>query len=151
MERAEALLKDYYYLKKESKGLMTDLSIAKHAYEHSMSELPSSCRYSVVKTKDKRIAKPVEANVMIMLDEYWAQVESIKKRLEDTRTQIERIEKAICKAGLDARQREYITLRYFSNLSAEAVSQRMYCSTSTCRRIRRTVLQRIEEAIKEPA
>ncbi len=151
MERAEALLKEYYYLKKESKKLMTDLSLAKHAYEHSMNELPSSCRYSVVKSKDKRIAKPVEVNVMIMLDEYWAQVESIKKRLEDTRAKIEKIENAICKAGLDARQREYISLRYFSNLSAEAVSQRMYCSTATCRRIRRAVLKRIEETIKEPA
>ena len=151
MEQAEALLKDYWYFKKEIKRLMTDLLLAKHAYEHSMCELPSSCRYSIVKSKNRQIAKPVEINVMIMLDEYRAQMESIEKLLEKTREGLRRIEEAVERASLSARQQEYIRMRYYANLSAEAVSQRMYCSASTCRRIRRSALERIEEAMKKPA
>ena len=150
MKQIEEMLKDYWYLKRDAKRLMLDLSMAQHAYEHCMHELPSSCRYSVIKSKNRRIAKPVEINVIIMIDEYRAQVESIEKRLEKTRTAMARIDDILYKAELDARQGEYIRLRYFENMSAEAVSRKMFCSEATCRRIRRDTLEKVSNVLKEP-
>lgn len=151
MKQIEGFLKEHWYLMREIKRLRMDLSLAQEAYEKSTAQIPSSCRYSVVKDKNRKIAKPVEINAMIIIDEYRAQVESIEKQLNKTKKKLSMIEGVLDRAELTTRQEEYVRLRYFKNLSAEATSQRLYCSSSTCRRIRKSALDKIMEVYEKPA
>lgn len=151
MKQIEGLLKERWYLERDLKRLRMDLSLAQDAYENSSGQMPSSCRYSVVKDRNRKIAKPVEINAMIVIDEYRAQVESIEKQLNKIKTKIDCLEGILERAGLSARQEEYIRLRYFKNLSAEATAQRLYCSSSTCRRIRKAAFDKIMEVYEKPA
>ena len=49
MKQIEGFLKEHWYLMREIKRLRMDLSLAQEAYENSTAQIPSSCRYSVVK------------------------------------------------------------------------------------------------------
>lgn len=149
MKQIEGFLKEYWYLEREKRKLKLDLSLAQHAYENSTGSMPSSCRFSVVKSKNREIAKPVEISAMILIDEYRATVESIERELIRAGEKLKTIEDVIDKADLNYREKEYIKLRYFKNLSAEAVAQRLFCSESTCRRTRRTALEKIESVIED--
>ena len=149
MKHVEEFLREYWYLMREKRTLIIDLSLAQHAYEQSAERLPSSCRYSVVKSRNRQIAKPVEITAMIMIDEYRATADSLVKHLEEINARIANIEKVVIQAGLDSRQREYIRLRYFKKLSAEAAAQALYCSTSTCRRINRKALEQISKTLHQ--
>jgi len=127
---------------------MLDLSMAQHAYKECYSSMPHSCRFEIVKSRNKSIAKPVEINVMIMLDQRKAEVQSIEKKLNDTRRSIEEIEELANKANLSTREWDYLRFRYFSNLTAQATAQRMFCSDATCGRARTSLLGKIEKVMK---
>ena len=126
MREVEKYLWEYRYLTQQYKRLMLDLSLAQHAYEESYNIMPSSCNYETVRTRNRNIAKPVERKVMIIIDRHKAEVDSIEIRMKETVLQKDAIEKTVDSACLSTRENEYVRLRYFYDLSAQAVVQRMF-------------------------
>ena len=99
--------------------------------------------------KTRRQESPVEIAAVIAASQYKAEVMSIERRLEKERAQITQVEQTMAEAGLDARERAYVRLRYFENRAVQAVAQRMYCSCATCGRIRTRALKKIGRVLKE--
>jgi len=85
---------------------------------------------------------------MIVIDRHCAQVESIERRMQETKTQIDAIEETVNKAKLTSRENEYVSLRYYRDMSAQAVAQRMFVSDATSGRIRCAALVKIKKVMK---
>ena len=149
MRDVEKYLLEHRHLSQEYRRLLLDLTLAQHAYEESYNNMPSSCNYDTVRDRNRNIAKPVEIKAMIIIDQFRAEVSSIERRLNETRTQIEAIEAMVGRAHLTMRESEYVRLRYFSDLSAQAVAQRMYVSVATGGRIRCNALKKVEKVMGE--
>lgn len=133
----------------EHKRLQLDFTLAQHAYEESYFNLPSSCNFEIVKERNRRIAKPVEVKAMIVIDRHRAAVESIERRMKEAKAQICAIEDVVSKASLTSREREYVRMRYFLDLSALAVAQRMFISDATGGRTRCSALCKIKRVMEQ--
>ncbi len=146
---AERFLKDYWYATRSIGRLMMDLTAARQAYEHSLNSLPVTDGYVKTQIKHRSISSPVERAAVIAVDQFYAEMLSIEKRLKDERRRLADIERAVEEAGLSAPEAGYIRLRYFEARSVEAASQRLYCSVATCGRLRVSALKKIERVINE--
>jgi len=149
MRDVEKYLWEHRHLSQEYRRLLLDLTLAQHAYEESYNNMPSSCNYETVRERNRNIAKPVEIKAMIIIDQFRAEVSSIERRLNETRTQIEAIDVTVNWAHLTIRENEYVRLRYFSDLSAQAVAQRMFVSDATGGRIRTYALKKVKKVMEE--
>ena len=148
MREVEKFLWEHRAHAQEYKRLRLDFTLAQHAYEESYLNMPSSCNFEIVKERNRRIAKPVEIKAMIAIDRHRAAVESIERRMKETKAKIDAIEETVSNAGLSTREREYVRLRYFLDLSALAVAQRMFVSDATGGRTRCSALGKIKR-VKE--
>lgn len=140
---AEEYLKQYWFEQRRIGRLMLDLTMAKHAYEQSYNDLPSAHAYRQLPREKRQRLSPVERTALVVIDQYRAEVESIEKRLGSARQAVAAIEHTVRAAGLSARETDYVRMRYFENRRVESVAQKLYCSTATCRRIRRSALCKI--------
>lgn len=147
MREIEIFLKDYWYATRSIGRLMLDLSAARHAYEQSRQYIPSTG--GLIKTNKSRYAhdSAVEKAVILAVDQFRAEVESIERRLNYERRTIEIIEQTVANARLSAPEAAYIRLRYFEGKSVEASAQRLFCSVATAGRIRVCALDKIENAV----
>lgn len=146
MREVELFLKEYWYAKRSIGRLMLDLAAARHAYEQSYESIPVSNGFSEAGKRRGNAQSPVERAVLIAVDHFRAEVESIERRLEEERRTMEQIETAVYRAGLIAPEAGYVRLRYFEGRSVEASAQRLYCSLATCGRLRVSALGKIERA-----
>jgi DNA-directed RNA polymerase specialized sigma subunit len=149
MRDVEKYLMEHSARTKEYRKQMLDFKLAQHAYEESYHNMPSSCNYKIVTERNRKIAKPVEIKAMIVIDRHRAAVESIERRMKETKVQIDAIEELVNIANLTSREREYIRLRYFCGLTAQAVAQRMFVSDATGGRTRYSALEKIEKVVKK--
>ncbi len=149
MREVEKFLWEHRAHTQEYKRLQLDFTLAQHAYEESYLNMPSSCNFDIVKERNRRIARPVEIKAMIVIDRHRAAVESIGRRMKETKAQIDAIEDIVSKAGLSTREREYVRLRYFFDLSALAVAQRMFVSDATAGRTRCSALCKIKRVMEK--
>ena len=76
-------------------------------------------------------------------------IKSIERRMKETKAKIEAIENIVGKANLSSREREYVRLRYFFDLSALAVAQRMFVSDATGGRTRCAALGKIKVVMEK--
>jgi len=143
MSSLERYLREYWFAKKSVGRLLIELSLAKHAYEESYSFVAISGDYERIKIKEKKNISSVELAAIVIVDEYKAAVMSIEKRIVCERKKAQAIEESVDKVRLNAREAEYVRLRYFENKSARTVAQRLYCSSATCGRIRQSALRKI--------
>lgn len=157
MADVEMFLRDYWHAKRSVGRLMLQLSEAQRAYEMGVGDLPSSLGMERAGGRQRRGGSPVERAAILLVDQLWAEVKSIEKRLEEERRAMARIEETVRAAGLSVREAEFVRLRYFENRSLEAAAQRLYCSATTCWRIKNGALKKIKavtdgawrEALKE--
>ena len=159
MADVEMILRDYWHAKRSVGRLMLQLSEAQRAYEMGVGDLPSSLDLGRTAGRQRRGSgsSPVERAAILLVDQLWAEVKSIERRLEEERRAMARIEEAVKAAGLSVRETEFVRLRYFENRSLEAAAQRLYCSATTCWRIKNAALKKIKavtdrewrEALKE--
>ena len=147
MRETERFLKDYWYATRSIGRLMLDLAAAKHAYEQSRESLPISEGFAKAGKRQGYAQSPVERAAIIAVDQYYAEVLSIERRLNEERRTIALIEQAVSDAGLTAPEAGYVRLRYFESRSVEAAAQRLYCSVATCGRLRVSALNKIEKAV----
>lgn len=143
MKDAENYLKEHWYATRHIGRLMLDLTLARHAYEQSYEGLSISAVYEETYTPTRRKASPVERSAMLVVDHHRAEVESIERRLQKARHRAAEVEKTVTCAGLTPRELDYVRMRYFENKRVESVARDLYCSTATCRRIRKAALQKV--------
>ena len=149
MREVEKYLWEHRARSREYKRMLLDFTLAQHAYEESYLNMPSSCNFDTVRERNRKIAKPVEIKAMIVIDRHRAQVESIERRMKEAKAIIDAIEDTISRAGLNSREREYVRMRYFCDLTAQAVALRMFVSDATSGRIRVAALVKIRKVMKQ--
>ena len=143
MTDMERYLRDYWHASRSIGRLMFDLAEARHAYEQCASDMPVSG--GVVRANGKRRGgtSPVERAAVLLADQMGAELKSIERRLTQERQTIARIEALVYAAGLSAAESGYVRLRYFENRSVEEAAQKLFCSVSSCGRIRQAALRKI--------
>ena len=149
MREVEKYLWEHRARTREYKRMLLDFTLAQHAYEESYFNMPSSCNFDTVREKNRKIAKPVEIKAMIVIDRHRAQVESIERRMKETKALIEAIEDTVNRANLTSREREYVRLRYFCDLSAQAVALRMFVSDATGGRTRIAAICKVKKVMEQ--
>lgn len=147
MADVEMFLRDYWHAKRSIGRLMLELSEAKRAYELGAGSLPSSLGMVREGSRQRRGGSPVERAAILLVDQLSAEVKSIEKRLDEERRAMAHIEAVVDAAGLSLRETEFVRLRYYENRSLEAAAQRLYCSSTTCWRIKNGALKKIEAAM----
>ncbi len=145
MTDVERLLLDHWHAKRSIGRLMLELSEAKRAYELGAGSLPSSLgRLREGGRTQRSGGSPVERAAILLVDQLAAEVKAIEKRLEQERRAMAQVEETVKAAGLSVREADFVRLRYFENRSLEAAAQRLYCSTTTCWRIKNSALTKIK-------
>ena len=144
MPDVERLLLDYWHAKRCVGRLMLELAEAKRAYEMGAADLPSSLGHLREGTRQRGCGSPVERAAILLADQLAAEVKAIEKRLEQERRAMADVEAVVKAAGLEVREAELVRLRYFENRSLEAAAQRLYCSATTCWRIKNGALKKIK-------
>ena len=144
MTDTERFLLDYWHARRCVGRLMLELSEAKRAYELGAGGLPSSLGHLREGSKQRSGASPVERAAILLVDQLAAEVKAIEKRLEQERRAMAQVEQAVRTAGLTVREAEFVRLRYFENRTLEASAQRLYCSSTTCWRIKNGARKKIK-------
>jgi len=147
MDNVEMFLRDYWQARRSVARLIQELKEAQTAYELGAASLPSSG--GMVRMGDRQYSgtSSVERAAMLLVDELGAEVKAIEKRLAQERQAMAYIEAMVGSAGLRKQEMEFIRLRYFENLGVEAVAQRMFCSLSTCWRLKKRAIAKIGAAL----
>ncbi|MGI5919802.1 MAG: hypothetical protein ACOX8N_09180 [Christensenellales bacterium] len=143
MTNVEMFLRDYWHAKRSIGRLKLALTEACAAYERGAADVRCTSSLQRVGRKRSGGESAVERAAILLVDELGAEVKAIEKRLMDERRTIAHIEAVVAAASLHQQEMEYVRARYFDNLSVEAVAQRMYCSTVTCWRLKKSALEKI--------
>jgi predicted DNA-binding protein (UPF0251 family) len=138
MTDVELFLLDYWHARRSVGRLMLELSSARRAYEEKARDVTVTGGFVRAGGRQRGKRSPV-----LLVDQLGAEVKSIERRLAEERAAMARVEKAAAQAGLKTREAEYVRLRYFENQSVETAAQRLFCSVSTCGRLRRAALKKI--------
>jgi predicted DNA-binding protein (UPF0251 family) len=147
MTDVEMFLRDYWHAKRSIGRLKLALTEARAAYERGAADVRCTSRLEHSGRKRSGGESAVERAAILLVDELGAEVKSIEKRLMDERRMIAHIEAVMAAAALHQQEMEYVRARYFENLSVEAVAQRMYCSTVTCWRLKKSALGKISAVL----
>lgn len=143
MTNVEMFLRDYWHAKRSIGRLRLALTEARAAYERGAADVRCTSSLKCSGRKRSGGESAVERAAILLVDELGAEVKSIEKRLMDERRTIANIEAVVAAAALHHQEMEYVRARYFDNLSVEAVAQRMFCSTVTCWRLKKSSLGKI--------
>lgn len=147
MTDTERYLYKVWYAKRDQKRLTQDLALAQSAYESAYENQCCKVNYDVAIKKQPSKRSPTEQAVILIVDEYKAQLDSIESELLLCRVIIKEANKTLDKAGLSCREEEYIRLRYFNKYSAEKVAKDLFCSYETSNMIRKRALEKIDTVI----
>ncbi len=142
MDKVERFLREYWFARRSIGRLMLDLSTAKAVLEQCCARMPGT-RLAEAEPYSGTPESPAEHAAWVIVGQHRAEVNAIEQRLTEERDMLSRIETAMKDAALDARECEYVRLRYFENRSMEAVCQRLFCSPATGGRIREAVIKKM--------
>ena len=144
----EIELEKYYYSMRMLKQLTTELAMAKEKYDNKLNGLMPGFDYASIRSKGRKNSSPTERAAILLADNYSKELDRISERLNAERRIIARIQEMVDKADLTGQEREYIRLRYFEMNKLVKIEQKMYCSHSTLKRLKKSALEKLEVVYK---
>lgn len=147
MTDLENYLTEYYHATQALRRLSVELITATKTYENNVSLYPGH-DFNAIRTKNKKILKPVEEAVELMEKIYDKEKQRIDIKITENDAKIREITALVDAAGLTGREYEYVRLRYWEGKQVEATGRAMGYEHTQLGEIRKAALEKIEEVKK---